>query len=1266
MRKPFPDLAVESARQQMQLLPNEQTTVSSAPSKKNMSESNYNYLSAKGIMFSHLVLLFIWKGLAKEFQRWLFIGQGYGYSKESFVWSLILAVGIFCLELAAIIINGVQNLWTSHAPVKIQLAALVIGGSFFIEELGLHSSNKQVSHSDSKRTFQAAWMCLHTMRFLLLQAILLCLLSVCVNVSSVSALTTDGTILLALKRHWTSVPSSIASSWNASDSTPCHWVGVQCDNKRRHVVSLNLSDHLISGQMGPEIGNLRQLSTLDLSYNSFSGIIPAELSNCSLIQYLYLDHNNLNGSIPCNLKKLQNLVSFDLSSNSLEGEIPNWLSELPNLEDIIFYFNNFNGSIPSNIGNLTSMVTLSLYNNQLSGVIPESIGNCRNLQNLFLNDNQLVGSLPVSLNNLENLVQLYLGYNNLEGRISFGSSSCRNLTTLDLGFNQFFGSLPDSLGNCSNLNTLNFVDNNLTGTIPSSLGLLTMLQYLDLSENQLSGMIPPELGKCKQMETLDLYENKLEGEIPSELGTLSKLKELKLFTNNLTGEIPISIWKIRSLETILVYENHLSGELPLEMTELRHLKNISLFTNHFSGVIPQNLGINSSLEELDFISNKFTGEIPASLCFGKKLRFLNLGDNQLHGSIPPDIGKCPILRRLKLQRNILTGALPEFAATPHLDHMEINGNEISGPIPSSLGNCNNISWIDLSSNRITGMIPSELGNLGNLMYLNLSHNRLQGSLPLELSNCSQLDKFDVGFNSLNGSIPLNLRKWKRLSTLILRENRFSGGVPAFFSELEMLLELQIGGNLLGGTIPSSIGMLQNLNYALNLSNNGLIGQIPREMGNLVKLEQLDVSMNNLTGSLSAVDDIPSLVAINISYNSFTGPIPELLRKFVDTSPSSFLGNPNLCLPSCPGNCNIKPCPQKSSSSHRKLKILIAILGSLLFTLFLVIAASCVLLSRRSHHHAEVSIQGGPSILFRKVMDATENFKDKYVVGKGAHGIVYKASLGPNNHFAVKKILFSGHKGGSKSMAAELETIGKVRHRNLVKVEDFWVRKDCGLILYRFMENGSLSDVLYGKNAHSTIEWSVRYNIAIGIAHGLAYLHCDCDPIIVHRDIKPENILLDSDMEPHISDFGIAKLVGPSNPSTSSVSIVGTIGYIAPENALSTTTSMESDVYSYGVVLLELITRKKAVGPFLKAETDIVGWVRSVWSNKGDMTEIIDPSLKPELLDSDIRERVMDLLSLALRCTEREPSKRPTMRDIVRQLVATNITSKTGKERCPSY
>ncbi|KAK2377453.1 receptor protein kinase [Trifolium repens] len=614
---------------------------------------------------------------------------------------------------------------------------------------------------------------------------------------------------------------------------------------------------------------------------------------------------------------------------------------------------------------------------------------------------------------------------------------------------------------------------------------------INLTRIRISGQLGPEIGNLDHLQTLVLLGNGFSGTIPSSLGNCSKLEHLELSFNRLRGEIPVSIWRIPSLVNILVNDNSLSGELPFEMTNLKYLKNISLFDNQFSGVIPQSLGINSSIVKLDFTNNKFSGTIPPNLCFGKNLRELNMGSNQLQGGVPSDVGRCATLVRLFLNDNNFTGSLPKFESNLNMKYMDISKNSISGPIPSSLGNCTNLTYINLSWNKFGGLVPSELGNLVNLVILDLSL---------------------------------------------------------------LIISCKLGGNLFGGKIPPSIGTLQNLFYGLNLSANGLIGHIPFEIKDLEMLQSLDISLNNLTGSIDALAGLVSLLELNISYNFFTGSVPAttILEKLLSSSPSSFM-------------------------------------------------VVC----------------------------------------------------------AVKKLEFEWNKKKRINiMRNEIEVLEKCRHRNLIKCYGYWIGNDYGLILSRLMENGCLNYILHEEKPPPPLTWNVRFNIAVGIAQGLAYLHYDCVPPVVHRDIKPENILLDNNMEPIIADFGTAlckNLFEDSNSHSEtrkmlSSHVVGTPGYIAPENAYDIVPGRKSDVYSYGVVLLELITRKKLLVPSISDEANeihIVTWARSVMMETGKIENIVDPYLVSEFPNSiPLAKQVTAVLSLALQCTEKDPRKRPTMKGVI--------------------
>ncbi|KAL2324985.1 hypothetical protein Fmac_024043 [Flemingia macrophylla] len=371
------------------------------------------------------------------------------------------------------------------------------------------------------------------------------------------------------------------------------------------------------------------------------------------------------------------------------------------------------------------------------------------------------------------------------------------------------------------------------------------------------------------------------------------------------------------------------------------------------------------------------------------------------------------------------------------------------------------------------------------------------------------------------------------------------------------------------------------------------------------------------------------------------------------SSSSFLGNPGLCASFSSYGSNftersyLRSCGTNSKKLSKVATVMIALGSSIFFVLLL--GLFYILFIRKIKQKAIIIEEGDSPALLRKVMQATENLSDQYIIGRGAQGVVYKAALEPDNILAVKKFAFAHDEGKSSGMTREIQTLGKIRHRNLVRLEGCWLRENHGLIAYKYMPNGSLHDVLHERNPPHSLEWKVRNNIAFGVAHGLAYLHNDCDPVIVHRDIKTSNVLLDSEMVPHITDFGIAKLLDQTSTSTRSTSVTGTPGYIAPENAYTTIKGTESDVYSFGVVLLELISRKQALDSSFMKGTDIVNWATSLWEETGVVDEIVDSELAGEFSNSDVRKHVTKVLLVALRCTENDPRRRPTMRNVIKHL-----------------
>jgi hypothetical protein len=364
----------------------------------------------------------------------------------------------------------------------------------------------------------------------------------------------------------------------------------------------------------------------------------------------------------------------------------------------------------------------------------------------------------------------------------------------------------------------------------------------------------------------------------------------------------------------------------------------------------------------------------------------------------------------------------------------------------------------------------------------------------------------------------------------------------------------VGGNSFSGEIPFELGSLSSLQIALNLSNNNLTGTIPSELGNLNLLVYLLLNNNQLSGGIpSTFGNLKSLLGCNFSYNNLTGSIPQV-SLFLNMSISSYIGNEGLCggpLRACGGD-SVPSLESADSPRGKIITIIAAAVGGVSLILIVIIlyfmrrpAETVPSLQDKEIQSADSDIYFPPKewFTFQDLVEATNNFHDSYVVGKGACGTVYKAVMHSGPTIAVKK-LASNREGNNieKSFRAEISTLGKIRHRNIVKLYGFYHHQSSNLLLYEYLARGSLGEMLHG--ASCSLEWPTRFTVALGAAEGLAYLHHDCKPRIIHRDIKSNNILLDDSFEAHVGDFGLAKVI--DMPQSKSVSAVaGSYGYIAP-------------------------------------------------------------------------------------------------------------------------
>ncbi|KAI3810132.1 hypothetical protein L1987_19742 [Smallanthus sonchifolius] len=1049
-------------------------------------------------------------------------------------------------------------------------------------------------------------------------------------------------------------PNGLLSDWklSAPSSNQCSWRGVICSNDNR-VTAVNLTNTYLTGTL--YLSDLMLISTLTdvtLSGNYFSGNLSFSSPSCPF-QTLNLSGNKLAGNLPTSLSSCKYLMSLDLSDNLLKGDIPTGFIPGFGLKVLDLSGNNLTGKFQNlDFGACQNLTVINLSRNDLAGTgFPVSLTNCHLLESLDISHNALRMKIPgAMLGDFKNLKSLSLAYNQFFGQIPPEvGNACSTLEELDLSSNQLTGGLPATFTSCASLSSLNLGHNYLSGdfltTVVSS---MSSLKYLSAAFNNITGKLPLTLSNCSQLQVMDLSSNEFTGEIPSEFcSSSSSLEKLLLANNYLSGFIPDNLGSCKSLQTVDLSFNSLTGAIPLEIWYLPQILDVVMWANNLTGDIPEGICVKGgNLQTLILNNNLITGTIPMSIASCTNLIWVSVSNNKLRGEIPEGVGNLVNLAILQLGNNSLTGG-----------------------VPLGLGKCKSLIWLDLNSNLLNGPLPKELADSAGLV----SPGPVSGKQFAFVRNeGGTACRFAGGLVEFEGIRKERLEGF--LNYHFCPSTRIYSGVTMYNYESNgSMIYLDLSYNSLTGSIPQSYGSLSYL-QVLNLGYNNLTGDIPFSLGNLKTALLLDLSHNALTGFIpGSLGSLSFLNDFDVSNNNLTGPIPSGGQ--LTTFPTSkYENNAGLCgVPLDPcgsgnGRAGVKHKGKRTSSMATG--VVVGILVSLLCIIILTFILFRMKryqkkVETRDKYIESLSTSGSSSwklsgvpeplsiniatfekplrkLTFGHLLEATNGFSADTLIGSGGFGDVYKAQLKDGSIVAIKKLIHVTSQGDREFMA-EMETIGKIKHRNLVPLLGYCKIGEERLLVYEYMKWGSLEAVLHdrvkGGNCVPRLDWSARKKIAVGSARGLAFLHHSCIPHIIHRDMKSSNVLLDEDFEARVSDFGMARLVNALETHLSVSTLAGTPGYVPPEYYQSFRCTAKGDVYSYGVVLLELLSGKKPIDTMeFGDDNNLVGWAKQLQRERR-IRDILDPEL---LFDISCEPELFHCLKIAFQCVDDKSWKRPTM------------------------
>ncbi|XP_006654184.1 probable LRR receptor-like serine/threonine-protein kinase At1g56140 isoform X2 [Oryza brachyantha] len=851
----------------------------------------------------------------------------------------------------------------------------------------------------------------------------------------------------------------------------------------------------------------------------------------------------------------------------------------------------------------------------------------------------IVGQIPAELQNLTYLQDLNLNHNYLTGAIPSFIGKFTFMKYLGLGFNPLSGQLPKELGNLTNLLSLGISLNNFTGELPEELGNLTKLEQLYIDSSGFSGPFPSMISKLKNLKFLKASDNEFTGKLPDYLGSLTKLEDLTFQGNSFEGPIPASLSNLTKLTNLRI------GDIVNGSSSLAFISNLT----SLSHLVLRNCRISGNLEAVDFSIfptltlldlsfNNITGQVPQSILNLGALQFLFLGNNSLKGSLPDAISSS--LKAVDFSYNYLTGTFPSWATHNNLQLNLVANNLVLGSTKSSIPAGLNCLQQDTPCFLGTPKYYSFAVDCGGNISTEGSDNTIYEADATDLGYASYYvtDQTRWGVSNVG-----NFFQATNGMNIIYSSQDFQNAVDSKLFETARMSASSLRYYGFGLENGNYTVRLQFAEFAFPDTKTWLsLGRRVFDIYVQGALKEKNFDIRKTAGG-------KSFTTINRTYTA------TVLKNFLEihlfwagkgTSAIPTQGYYGPMISALSVTPNFTPTvrngvPKNGIKAGTIAGILtgVSVIGLAgLFGIFMWIKKR-----RMAQQNEELyNLVGRPDVFSNTELKlATDNFSSQNIIGEGGYGPVYKGKLPDGRVIAVKQLSESSHQGKSQ-FVTEVATISAVQHRNLVKLHGCCIDSKTPLLVYEYLENGSLDRAIFGHSSLN-LDWVMRFEIILGIARGLSYLHEESSVCIVHRDIKASNILLDTALTPKISDFGLAKLYDEKQTHVST-RIAGTFGYLAPEYAMRGHLTQKADVFAFGVVMLETLAGRSNTNSSLEqSKIYLLEWVWEQYE-KEQALRILDPSLKEFNRDEALR-----VIRVALICTQGSPHQRPPMSKVVAML-----------------